>query len=64
MPEAVKIVTLGVLGGIASYGFAVGVSYGLILGRKSESKYLRWAWIGSITGFLAAIVYIVIGYHV
>jgi len=63
MSEIVKLVILGLLGAFASYGFAIGVVYGIILGRKSESKYLRWAWIGSIVGFLATIAYIIIGYH-
>jgi hypothetical protein len=64
MSEIVKQVILGLLGACVSYGFAIGVAYGIILGRKSESKYLRWAWIGSIVGFLASIAYIIIGYHI
>ena len=64
MSEIVKQVILGFLGALVSYGFAVGVAYGIILGRKSESKYLRWAWIGSIVGFLASITYVIIGYHI
>jgi hypothetical protein len=64
MPEMVKQVILGFLGAFVSYGFAIGVAYGIILGRKSESNYLRWAWIGSIVGFLAFIAYIIIGYQI
>jgi hypothetical protein len=64
MSEIVKQIILGCLGAFASYGFAIGVAYGIILGRKSESKYLRWAWIGSIVGFLATVAYIIIVYHV
>ena len=64
MSEIVKLVILGVLGAVVSYGFAIGVAYGIILGRKSESRYLRWAWIGSIAGFLATIAYVIIGYHI
>jgi hypothetical protein len=45
MPEMVKLVILGLAGAFVSYGFAVGIVYGIILGRKSKSKYLRWAWL-------------------
>ena len=64
MSEIVKQVILGFLGAFVSYGFAIGIAYGIILGKKSKSKYLRWAWIGSIVGFLAAVAYIIIGYHI
>jgi len=64
MSEVGKIVILSFLGAFMSYGFAVGVVYGIILGRKSEVKYFRWAWIASIVGFLATIAYIIIGYHI
>ncbi len=63
MSQIFQQIILGFLGALASYGFAVGVAYGIILGRKSESRYLRWAWIGSIVGFFAVIAYIYIGYH-
>lgn len=64
MTETFRIALMILLGAIISNGFAVGVAYGLILGKKSGSGYFRWAWIGCIAGFVATFAYVIVGYYI
>ncbi|GEM_PF-5168455 len=64
MSETVRMVILILLGALVSNGFAVGVVYGLIFGRKSDRRYFRWAWLWCIVGFIATFAYVIVGYYV
>lgn len=63
MSETVRIAIMVIMGALMSYGFAVGVAYGIKFGCKSQSGYFKWAWVMSIVGFLAWMVYIIVGFH-